>query len=84
MGTSTNQARTGASSRWGDQQQVFYLLRPLPEALERKKNQSAEMTEGLPGEGSGLEERFVPYYGGVLRQQVSVPLFLPGPGKGEI
>ena len=61
-------------ARWGDQQQIYYLLRPLPEALEKKKNQAeGSVAEDFSAPAAGEEERFDPYYGGVLRQHVRVP-----------
>ncbi|MBX9653299.1 prepilin-type N-terminal cleavage/methylation domain-containing protein [bacterium] len=68
------QEKRRGPERWGDQQQVYYLLRPLPDALEKqKKIAEGEMMEELEVPTVGDEERFEPYYSGVLRQQIRVP-----------
>lgn len=68
------QEKRRGPERWGDQQQVYYLLRPLPDALEKQKKISeGEMMEELEVPSVGDEERVEPYYGGVLRQQIRVP-----------
>jgi hypothetical protein len=66
-------------SRWGDVEQIYYLLRPLPEGLQRREagGESASTLETEVDAETPEEERYEPYYGGLLRQVVHLPFSTP-------
>ncbi len=54
-------------NRWSDLRQVYYLARPLPEALEEENQQAAPAEPGLDG-----EIQTTPVFAGVIRQEVKL------------
>lgn len=62
-------------TRWGDIRQVFYLPRPLPEALS-DRSEGASSGEEAISEANSEEVVIDPYFGGVLRQEVALPFEL--------
>jgi hypothetical protein len=57
------------ANRWSDLRQVYYLARPLPEALEETRAEPASQDEADSSGESG-EVPIQPVFGGVIRQEV--------------
>ena len=72
-GETSREDRRRPEHRWGDLRQVFYLPRPLPEALER----STADEPALPADPNSDEPIIEPVFAGLFRQEVRLPFSTP-------
>jgi hypothetical protein len=69
LGASGEDERRLGPERWGDLRQVLYAPRPLPEALAaRRAGLEVVQSDSIDAE----EREFEPFFGGILRQEVSL------------
>jgi type II secretory pathway pseudopilin PulG len=62
---SSQEAKRIAASRWSDLRQVYYLARPLPEALKEKEPTAEQEVPAVDG-----QRPTNPIFAGVIRQEV--------------